>query len=183
MPNMFGGDQHDPDYDPVGHEERRKKRSKKSVAGAPALGKLLSKKAVRDTKDVLMGDDLTRNNDGRIAVVAPKDIKMQEITIGRFDDDPKAQGVIRPKDDSWQLVIDAEGYPHLYIRCPLEQEHPDDPASGFLCVEDMFHPEMGIDIPTLMKSSFGGKPTPEEEDAAHAEYLEMMEKTKRPCPR
>lgn len=24
MPNMFGGDQYDPDYDPVGHEKRRR---------------------------------------------------------------------------------------------------------------------------------------------------------------
>lgn len=108
---------------------------------------------------------------------------MQPITVGRFEDDLKAQGVIRPADDTWQLVIDAEGFPHLYVRCKLEQDTPEDPASGMVCVEDFFHPEMGLTIPDLMRSTFGGKLSPEEEDAAHAEYLAKMEATGRPCPR
>jgi len=107
---------------------------------------------------------------------------MQDITVGRFDADPTAQGVIRPKDDSWQLVIDAEGYPRLYIRCNLEQESPDDPTSGFLCIEDLLPPEFG-GIPDIMKSSFGGKLTVEEQDDAHSEYMQRVEETKRPCPR
>lgn len=107
---------------------------------------------------------------------------MQDITIGRFDKDPEAQGVIRPKDGSWQLVIDKEGYPHLYIRCALEKEAPEDPDSGLLCVEDMLAPE-GTTIPDLMKSVFGGKLSPEEEAEAHAAYLKSREASGIPCPR
>lgn len=107
---------------------------------------------------------------------------MQPITIGRFADDPTAQGVIRPADDSWQLVVDKDGFPHLYIRCPLEQESPDDPPSGMLCVEDLFPSGMD-DIPTLMQSTFGGKCTPEEEEQAHAEHIAKITASGRPCPR
>lgn len=41
---------------------------------------------------------------------------MQNITIGRYPEDPQAQGVIKPEDGRWQLVLDREGYPHLYVQ-------------------------------------------------------------------
>ncbi len=44
---------------------------------------------------------------------------MQNIIIGRFESDPEAQGVIRPEDGSWQLVLDKDGIPHLYVRANL----------------------------------------------------------------
>jgi len=108
---------------------------------------------------------------------------MTSISIGRYENDPQAQGVIRPADDSWQLVLDKDGFPHLYIRCKLEQDSPEDPASGMVCVEDFFHPGMDVTIPDLMKSTFGGKLSPEEEEEAHQEYLKRKEKTGIPCPR
>lgn len=103
---------------------------------------------------------------------------MYDIKVGRFDQDPSAQGVIRPQDDSWQLVIDKDGYPHLYIRVKDEEG-----VTGLLCLEDMLVGEGEVTIPDLMKSTFGGKLPPEEEEAAHREYLERKERTGIPCPR
>lgn len=106
---------------------------------------------------------------------------MQDITVGRYDKDPQAQGVIRPKDDSWQLVIDRDGYPHLYVRIKLADMAPGEPQTGWFCVEDMLIDKMTI--PDIMKGEFGGKLTPEEEAAAHAEFLADKERTGIPCPR
>jgi hypothetical protein len=97
------------------------------------------------------------------------------IKVTRFKDDPTAQGVIRPADDSWQLVIDKDGYPHFYIRCRLEN------GVGMLCLEDMFEPS--ITIPELMQSTFGGVLPPEDAEVAYKEHMERIARTNRPCPR
>lgn len=103
---------------------------------------------------------------------------MYDIKIGRYDQDPTAQGVIRPEDDSWQLVIDKDGYPHLYVRVKDEEG-----VTGMLCIEDMLIGEGDVTIPDIMKGSFGGKLPPEEEEAAHREYMARKERTGIPCPR
>ena len=103
------------------------------------------------------------------------------IKVERYKANPEAQGVVRPKDNSWQLVIDREGYPHLYVRCKLEDAGDGKPGTGMLCIEDMLIEKMTI--PDLMKSEFGGKLTPEEEQEAHAEFLARKEATGIPCPR
>jgi len=77
-------------------------------------------------------------------------------------------------------VIDKDGYPHLYIRVALEHE-PGEPAEGMLCLEDLL-PADGR-IRDLMAGSFGGKLTPEEEAAAHAEYLADKATSGIPCPK
>ena len=100
------------------------------------------------------------------------------IKVERFKDDPSAQGVIRPADESWQLVIDKDGYPHLYLRVKDEEGH-----TGMLCLEDMLIGEGDVTIPDLMKSTFGGKLPPEEEEQAHQEFLARKERTGIPCPR
>lgn len=104
---------------------------------------------------------------------------MQNIVIGRYDRDPQAQGVIRPEDGSWQLVLDKDGYPHLYIQVRLEPDAEGAPKTGLLAVEDM----MDASIPDLMKSSFGGKLSPEDEQKAYDEHMARLETTGRPCPR
>jgi len=106
--------------------------------------------------------------------------KLQQITIGRFQDSD-AQGVIRPEDDSWQLVIDADGYPHLYVRVKLASV-AGEPTTGMFCVEDMLPPEMNI-RELMSGGEFGGELAPEEEDAAHAAYLAERELSRIPCPR
>lgn len=105
---------------------------------------------------------------------------MYDIKIGRFDEDPSCQGVIRPADDSWQLVIDGEGFPRLYVRAKLEDPEPGEPKTGFIPVEVF----MTDSIPDIMRSAFGGKLTPEEEAEAHAQIEAEREAGRLPpCPR
>lgn len=106
---------------------------------------------------------------------------MKNICIGRFEADPEAQGVIRPEDNRWQLVIDKDGYPHLYIECHLRQEDGS-LVKGLFLVEDMLPPDLSIrDL--MDGGEFGGTIPPEEEEAAYAEWLERKERFKLPCPR
>ncbi len=106
---------------------------------------------------------------------------MQDITIGRFKDDPEAQGVIRPQDGRWQLVLDKDGYPHLYVQCNIKG--PDgELTKGLLNVEDMLIEQ--LTIRDLMDGGeFGGELSPEEEEQAYAEMIERKEKHGIPCPR
>ena len=104
---------------------------------------------------------------------------MLNITIGRFDADPQAQGVVRPEDGSWQVVIDKDGFPHFYIKVKCE----DTGHTGMLCLEDMLDGEGDVTIRDLMTSTFGGHLSGEEEAEALREYMERKERTGVPCPR
>lgn len=104
---------------------------------------------------------------------------MYNIKIGRFVEDPTVQGVVEPEDRSWQLVIDKDGYPHLYVAVKLEDEPGVE--TGFFCVEDLLPDD--CKIKDLMQGSFGGKLPPEEEQAAYEEWIASKEKTAIPCPR
>lgn len=105
---------------------------------------------------------------------------LKNISIGRFDDDPQAQGVIRPEDGRWQLVIDRDGYPHLYVQVNVEDEGKT--VKGLLCLDDML-PE-GLSIRDIMDGgAFGGKLSPEEEAEAHREYESDRKARGIPCPR
>jgi hypothetical protein len=106
---------------------------------------------------------------------------LKNIHIKRFAKDPTAQGCIEPEDRSWQLVIDAKGFPHLYVRVKLEE---DDGAfsHGMLALDDML-PE-GTTVEDIMTGEFGGRLTPKEEAEEHAKYMADIEAGKRPpCPR
>lgn len=106
---------------------------------------------------------------------------MYNITIGRFAEDPEAQGVIRPETGAWQLVIDKNGYPHLYVRVQLEDAGNGQPGTGLLCLEDLLpHPTT---IPSLMQARFGGQASPDDETEAMAEALERRAQGDIPCPR
>jgi hypothetical protein len=78
-------------------------------------------------------------------------------------------------------VVDKEGFPHLYIRCRLENDGTGKPGVGMLCLEDMFETE--TTIPELMQSTFGGEVTGKEEASAYEEHMERIARTNRPCPR
>lgn len=87
---------------------------------------------------------------------------MQNVVIGRCDRDPDAQGMIKPEDGRWQLVIDKEGYPHLWVEVSHE-----DKTKGMFCVDYM----LPVSIKDLMDGGcFGGELTAEEEAEAQAEY-------------
>lgn len=106
---------------------------------------------------------------------------MQNITIGRYDVDPEAQGVIRPQDGRWQLVLDKEGYPHLYVQINVADDQGA-PTKGLLLLDDML-PE-GLSVRDLMDGGeFGGKLSPEEEKTAYDEWLARKERLGIPCPR
>lgn len=110
-----------------------------------------------------------------------KESTVQSITIGRYDQDPEAQGVIKPEDGRWQVVIDKDGYPHLYIQVQVENDEGET-VPGMFCLEDMLPEKMTVR--DLMDGGvFGGKLPPEEEEQAHQEYLEDREQRKIPCPR
>lgn len=105
---------------------------------------------------------------------------MEDIIVGRYDQDPQAQGVIRPKSGKWQLVIDNEGYPHLFVESNIEGDNGET-IKGMFCIEDML-PE-NMKVKDIMLSTFGGKLSPEDEEKAMLEYLASREATGIPCPR
>jgi len=105
---------------------------------------------------------------------------LQDIKISRFDEDPQAQGVIRPEDGRWQLVIDKDGYPHLYVQVNIDEDGKK--VKGMFCLDYMLPPELSIrDI--MDGGEFGGKLPPEEEAQAYEEFLVNQEARQIPCPR
>lgn len=101
---------------------------------------------------------------------------MESISIGRYDADPEAQGLIKPESGKWQLVIDKDGFPHLYVEVKAQ-----DGITGMLCIEDMMHEN--LTIRDLMEGEFSGPLSPEDEEEAHKEWSARKEATGIPCPR
>lgn len=106
---------------------------------------------------------------------------MYNIAIARLPEDPEAQGVIRAADGSWQVVVDKDGVPHLYVECQVETDDGK-PVTGLFCVEDLMPDDMKIrDI--MKGGTFGGKLSPEEEAAAVAEIEADRKAHPIPCPK
>jgi hypothetical protein len=101
---------------------------------------------------------------------------MYNIAVQRLPEDPEAQGVVRAQDDSWQLVVDNDGIPHLWVRAKHE-----DGSTGMVCVEHFMLEGMSIEM--LMKSTFGGELSPEEQAASEKEWSERDEEKGIPNPR
>lgn len=104
---------------------------------------------------------------------------MQNIIIGRYDADPMAQGVIKPADGRWQLVIDKDGYPHLYVQVNVQMG--EDTAKAMYLVEEM--------LPTPIRELMDGgefleEPnlTDEEAQTAMDQYNKFREENSIPCP-
>ncbi len=104
-------------------------------------------------------------------------MNLPAITIARYDADPTALGVIRPADDSWQLVIDKDGYPVFYFRVKVE-----DGVTGMMCVDDMLHPDME-GVRGLMQGTFGEPCEGAEADKCFEEFQQRIGTANRPCPR
>lgn len=105
---------------------------------------------------------------------------LPNVSITRYEDDPSAQGVLKPDHGRWQLVVDKDGYPHLYVQVNVEGEG--ETVKGMLCLDDML-PD-GMSIRDLMDGgAFGGKLSPEEEAEALAEYQKGRQEKGIPCPR
>jgi hypothetical protein len=111
-----------------------------------------------------------------------KESPMNNIIIGRCDKDPEAQGVICPEDGRWQLVIDKDGYPHLYVQCNIKDDESGELTKGLFLIDELLPEHMSIrDL--MDGSEFGGTLSPEEEEEAYVEWLERKERLKLPCPR
>lgn len=106
---------------------------------------------------------------------------MQSITIGRYDSDPEAQGVIKPEDGRWQLVIDKDGFPHLYVEVDVEDDDGQ-VVKGMFNIDDMLHGFTTV-REIMEGGTFGGKLSPEDEAEAFAEFQERKAKHAIPCPR
>lgn len=107
---------------------------------------------------------------------------MYNIAVQRLPEDPECQGVVRAQDGSWQVVIDKDGFPHLWIRVKGEPGKDGKPVSGLIPL-DMFFAD-GVSVKDLMLSEFGGEITDESELAqANAEWLEIKERLGIPCPK
>jgi hypothetical protein len=106
---------------------------------------------------------------------------MKNISIGRYPEDPEARGCVKPEDGRWQLVIDKDGYPHLYVQVNVEGDTGES-VKGLLCLDDML-PD-GLSIRDLMDGgSFGGRLTPAEESEAHETYARDRKARGIPCPK
>jgi len=105
---------------------------------------------------------------------------MQNLTIGRFNEDPQAQGVVKPEDGRWQLVIDRDGFPHLWLQADVEGDDGK-PVKGMVALDDLL-PE-GLTVRGIMSDGiFGGRLTAEEE-AWKAAYAFQASSRDVPCPR
>jgi hypothetical protein len=121
------------------------------------------------------GDDLRTS----LACIRRKATPVKNIQIKRYENDSQLLGYVEPDDKRWQLVIDKEGYPHLWIRVKAASEEETgtgNPLHGYLSIEDLLPKE--LTIPDLMEGVFG-EPVTEEQAA---EFMETFE-PKSPCPR
>lgn len=107
------------------------------------------------------------------------------ITIGRLDSDPTAQMVIQPEDRRWQVVVDKDGYPHLFVEVNVGAG-PDTggkPCKGMFCVEDVL-PD-GAKIRDLMGEGTFEDPVTEPAEIAAADeaFIKERAESQIPCPR
>ncbi len=106
---------------------------------------------------------------------------LSNISIGRYEDDPQAQGIVKPADGRWQLIIDKDGYPHLYVQVNVELDDGT-MSKNMLALDYMLIDKMSIK--DLMDGgNFFGKLSPEEEAEAYAEHVADCEARSIPCPR
>lgn len=107
---------------------------------------------------------------------------MDNIRVRRIEGDPEVQGVVEPDSERWQLVIDKEGYPHLYIQVNVEDDDGD-MTKGMFCLDYLLG--SGDYQPTIKElmeeGSFGGTLSGEAKEEALREHL--ADKKRPPCPR
>lgn len=101
---------------------------------------------------------------------------MYNITVGRLGPSEDAQGVIKPDNGAWQLVIDRDGVPHLWLATTVEDDSGRT-VKGMVPL-DAFLPE-GTTVADIMGSTFTGPASPEQKEAALSEH----DARGLPCPR
>ena len=90
-------------------------------------------------------------------------------------------GHITPEDRSWQLAIDDDGIPHLWVRVSYD-DADGQIRHGMVALDDFLEKE--TTVKGLMTDCiFGGHLSEEEEAAAYEEYKAQCAAGKRPpCP-
>ena len=101
---------------------------------------------------------------------------MDDIQIRRFRNDERGyQGCIEPASGKWQLCLDKEGLPHLFLRVWMDEAKTE---SGWLCVDDLLPDELE---PAGMIDGIAGPPASDEEASAiHTERAAKGYKNR--CP-
>ena len=96
---------------------------------------------------------------------------MQNSSVRRYTDHPvKHQGAVVPEDGRWQLVLDEQGVPHLFLRVFVEPGVP-----GWLALDDLLSSNTttgeALTVADLIDGEAGDELPPEELEAAYEEYL------------
>lgn len=112
------------------------------------------------------------------------------ITIGRPSPEqhPNAQAIIQPEDGRWQVVVDAEGFPHFYIEVPVSAgaDTGGKTVKGMLCIEDMLLPYDDGSQPTIRElmseGQFEGELPEAEKAEAAADWERRRAEGRIPCP-
>lgn len=95
---------------------------------------------------------------------------MESIKIRRFTGDPHGrQGSIEPESGKWQLVLDEDGGPHLFVRVWMADDKGAK-VEGWLCIDDLLDED--LEPAGMIDGEFGGELTPEEAEEAHKELME-----------
>ncbi len=110
-------------------------------------------------------------------------MKSSNIKVKHYSNDSEVLCAIEPDDKTWQVTVDKEGVPHLYVRMKLLASESDEEFPGMFCL-DYLLPE-GTTMKELVQDGYMTDPVPpEEEEAVYAEYLKDCEAGKLPpCPR
>lgn len=74
-----------------------------------------------------------------------------------YPEDPETLAVVQPETGRWKLVVDKDGYPHLYLEVKVVDEG--ELVKGLVCVDDLL-PE-GLSIRSLQDEGAFEEPTPE----------------------
>lgn len=112
------------------------------------------------------------------------------ITIGRPSPEqhPNAQAIIQPEDGRWQVVVDADGFPHFYIEVLVSAsaDTGGKASKGMLCLEDILLPYDDGSMPTIRElmaeGEFEGELTEEEKAQAAEAYVRRRQEGRIPCP-
>jgi hypothetical protein len=105
---------------------------------------------------------------------------MEKVLIERWDDCANYLGRVRAESGRWEVLIDKENVPHLYVETHIEPDEEDgEVIKGMFCIEDMLPDDWTIK--GIMLSQFGGSLPEEDEALAVTEWAEKKaEKSKRP---
>lgn len=101
---------------------------------------------------------------------------MEKVLIERYDDCANYLGRVYAESGRWEVLVDKENVPHLYVQTHIEPDEEDgEVVKGMFCVEDMLPDD--LTIKDIMLSQCGGSLSDEEEAEAAAEWAQRRDAT------